>query len=250
LLHFRKKRTCKAIFEDIPINELINNIHTIENEETVHKCEWCEKTYTNIPNLCRHKKNCQYKPRESDSIDETVSNYQLRQNNTPRSDNQPVAPTTNIPPPKSLIEDLQKQIKDLKSMNNRLLEKYRNEAYYQRIIEIFLGNSHEDLIVRGSLMGTTDISTPNLHGEIKTWKKWKYAMGQLIAYNTCNFRPKLNAYMFGRYEDAHKREASKIMKSNGVTVYDIRDTEKGVEIFEYETQESVYSYDGSDEEIL
>jgi hypothetical protein len=133
-------------------------------------------------------------------------------------------------------------------MNMRILEKNRNEAYYQRIIEIFLGNSHENLIVRGSLMGTTDISTPNLHGEIKTWKKWKYAMGQLIAYNTCHPRPKLNAYMFGRYEEAHKRESSNIMKSNGVTVYNLQDTENGVDIMEYETRNVVYSYEASDNE--
>jgi hypothetical protein len=247
LFHYKRKNICPATLEDISIEDLIKSKCVIDNDDTIHKCEWCNKEYNYTSTLVRHEKTCLNKSEQSPPIStDTIKNLQsqideIKQLSLVKSKN-------NAQPSNALTEDLQKRIKDLESINRRLLEKNRNENYYQRIIEIFLGNTHENLHVRGSLMGTTDISTPHLHGEIKTWKKWKYAMGQLIAYNTCDARLESNAYMFGRYEEAHKNEASKIMKSNGVTVYECQDTENGVDIVEYETQNLVYSYNSSDEE--
>jgi hypothetical protein len=122
----------------------------------------------------------------------------------------------------------------------RILCKNRNEAYYQGIIARFLGNTHENLYVGNVLMGTTDVSTPELHAEIKSWKEWKHAMGQLIAYHACDPRTQSQAYLFGRYDEDHKRVACDILKRNDIIVYDCHDTEDGIEILDYATKEVVY----------
>jgi hypothetical protein len=239
--HFQRKKPCTVSNEDISTEHLLQEIHDLQSIKK-YKCYWCPRSYSKSFNLNRHKKNCPNNPNLSGNMEQSTddhNDFQIMLEERQKTNNN-ITNNTNL-----IIQDLHRRIKDLEETNRRILEKNRNEAYYQHIIEIFLGNTHEDLIVKGSLMGTTDISTPSLHGEIKTWKKWKYAMGQLIAYNTCNLRPEMNAYMFGRYEEAHKREASNIMKSNGVTVYDLHDTENGVDIIEYETHNMVYRYDAS-----
>jgi hypothetical protein len=72
LLHFGRKKLCPPRLQDIPIEELVNIDCSVENNEIIHNCEWCNKNYSNISNLYRHKKNCVEKPIESNvTNDET-----------------------------------------------------------------------------------------------------------------------------------------------------------------------------------
>jgi len=74
-------------------------------------------------------------------------------------------------------------------MSSRLVYK---ESVYQEILSKHLGGSH--YIIKN--IGTTDITSDTFHAEIKSWKQWKSAVGQLLTYNFAMKREHLRAYFF------------------------------------------------------
>lgn len=116
-----------------------------------------------------------------------------------------------------------------------------NEAFYQDILETYLQSSHCTLDC-----GITDITTANCHAEIKNWKNWKTAVGQLIIYNASMKRERLELYLFGDtppkeqkqmiykyvksldmypYEFLHKGDIVEIVDSDDSVVYSKQLTE-------------------------
>jgi hypothetical protein len=71
---------------------------------------------------------------------------------------------------KQIDEKLNKIIERQDEFELRLesLERKRNEIYYQKFLEKRLGATH-----KRTDYGTTDISTKNIHIEIKHWRDYK-----------------------------------------------------------------------------
>jgi hypothetical protein len=75
------------------------------------------------------------------------------------------------------IEDLKTELNEVKLTLTDLLSK-RNEQYYQRFLEKKFNVSHQK-----NIHGITDLSNENTIIEIKEWRNYKSALGQLIAYS-------------------------------------------------------------------
>jgi len=97
-----------------------------------------------------------------------------------------------------------------------LMKTKKSEKFYQSILEEYLGGTH--MSIDG--IGTTDITTDDMHVEIKEWKEWKAALGQILAYNHGEKRDKLAVYLFGpkcvRYSFAID-----CMQTLGIEVYEL-----------------------------
>lgn len=98
------------------------------------------------------------------------------------------------------------------------------EVYYQRILETHLNGRHMKLDC-----GVTDITTDHLHAEIKEWKKWKEAVGQLLSYNVCEKRSYLRLYLFDQYPKSNKNTAMKIFMQFNIHPFEF--IEEGNTIF-------------------
>lgn len=93
--------------------------------------------------------------------------------------------------------------------------KRKPEVFYQRILENHLSGKHKKLDC-----GVTDITTVHMHAEIKEWKKWKEAVGQLLSYNVCDKRAYLRIYLFDSYPMKNKEIAMQIFKEYSIQPYE------------------------------
>jgi hypothetical protein len=91
-----------------------------------------------------------------------------------------------------------------------------NERFFQKVVEKYLGKSH--MKVGFSI---TDATTDNAHVEIKRWKRYKEAIGQLSTYDTLLPRPERHAYMFDEVScsAAKIQEAKKVMARENIKLY-------------------------------
>ena len=90
-----------------------------------------------------------------------------------------------------LLEQENKLLKEQLSQV-RNVDKLLEKDYQIRLEKLFPGCSHQK-----NKYGITDITTPELHIEIKNWYNYKYCVGQLITYNLANPIKKLLAAFFG-----------------------------------------------------
>ena len=87
---------------------------------------------------------------------------------------------------------------DVHMVNYKLeleLQYYKNkkcENFYQLMLENLLKATPKKLPC-----GITDITTDDTHIEIKDWKNWKEAIGQLMCYNINDPKEYLHVYLFG-----------------------------------------------------
>lgn len=117
---------------------------------------------------------------------------------------------------------------------NRLIRlNPKSELFYQRVLESYLGHGHKKLQV-----GETDVTTFDLHAEIKKWPNWKQAMGQLIAYNTEDPKERIQLYLFGDYRK--KTIATKVLQQNGIDVYEFHLTPGSCDIYDMALKETVF----------
>lgn len=120
-----------------------------------------------------------------------------------------------IPKPAPVPKQIDTRINKL-AQQLELLKVKKSEKFYQSILEEHLGGKH--LAIPG--IGTTDVPTDDMHVEIKEWKDWKAAIGQILAYNHGEKRAKLAIYLFGpkceRYPDAIK-----CIQSLGISAYEL-----------------------------
>jgi hypothetical protein len=99
----------------------------------------------------------------------------------------------------------------------------RHEIYYQEILENVLQGKHKVLPC-----GITDVTTHNTHAEIKKWNKYKEAVGQLLSYNTFDYKPNLQIYLFNKYLHTKKLNAIKVFNKYDITPFEfINDEDKG-----------------------
>lgn len=89
------------------------------------------------------------------------------------------------------------------------------QVEYQRFLEILLESKHKKV-----KYGITDITTEDEHIEIKKWRDYKSALGQIISYNTCDNKDKLSVYFFGFMDPNKKIEIIDLFKKNGINVYE------------------------------
>lgn len=130
------------------------------------------------------------------------------------------------------FEDLYNQFKKLQKENEELknrvdeLENKRNENYYQRFLERKLSATH-----KRTKFGITDITTDTEHIEIKHWRNYKAALGQLLSYN---FKDNKNlcVYFFGHTNEKQKENIIELYRDKMVNIRELVDTQNGIEIQE------------------
>lgn len=103
------------------------------------------------------------------------------------------------------------------------LETKRNEIYYQKYLEKKLGATH-----KRTIYGITDVSTKNEHIEIKHWRDYKSALGQLLSYNFKDNK-NLSVYFFGDIKDEQqKTNIIDLFKSKNIKVYEFNESLEGI----------------------
>ena len=105
-------------------------------------------------------------------------------------------------------------------------------------MEQYLGGTHVKLKI-----GITDVTTDTLHAEIKVWEDWKMAVGQLTCYNNELPKEELHLYCFGKYGEKAKKAAVENINHCGIKVYEFRNIEQGIEIYNLNTKEVVYTFE-------
>lgn len=129
-----------------------------------------------------------------------------------------------------IIQEMNKKLNDIIEKQNlietrlEVLEKKRNEIYYQKFLEKYLGATH-----KRTKYGITDISTDDYHIEIKPWNDYKKALGQLLSYNYDKIK-KLAVYFFGNVKDEQKTNIIELFQMNNVEIYEFMDTIDGIKI--------------------
>ncbi|KAJ3035221.1 hypothetical protein HDV00_004129, partial [Rhizophlyctis rosea] len=100
-----------------------------------------------------------------------------------------------------LIASLQAEILEIRGV-------YKDESYFQDLLAKRVGVA--DLKSKGNLtipgVGTTDVTTPEAHYEIKRWSKYDIVPGQLGKYQLKVRRSKSIACFFGRMPTAERLE--------------------------------------------
>lgn len=132
------------------------------------------------------------------------------------------------------LSDLTKKIQ---SINYELdeLKNERKEIYYQRFLEKHFQASH-----KVTKYGITDITTETHHIEIKQWKSYKSALGQLRAYNYGDNKQLIVA-LFGEFKD--KAKVIELFHSNEIVVWDLIKTPYSVDIVKYEKNTNANDFD-------
>lgn len=123
------------------------------------------------------------------------------------------------------IRNLENKLFELKNKVFEL-ENKRNENYYQKFLEKHFSASHKK-----TKCGITDISTDYEHIEIKHWKNYKSALGQLLSYNY-NDNKSLAAYFFGSISDEQKKIVIDLYSSKNISIYEFAETIDGIRVVE------------------
>lgn len=219
--HLKRKTICAAIYEDVHVDVLLSECSKQSVTKTV-ACDQCQKGFASKSGLVYHLKvtKCGQK-----TVNSKLADLQAK------------------------VEKLESKIDDRKSKNSNLvspeilleLQYYKNrknENFYQLLLEQYLGGTHKTLPC-----GITDISTDDCHAEIKEWKSWKEAIGQLTCYNSVDPRPFLAMYMFGKYSDSAKQRSINVAKNCGFAIYEFKESEDGaIYVEDCTTNERKYTY--------
>jgi hypothetical protein len=125
-------------------------------------------------------------------------------------------------------ELINKLVKRVELLENQVLELQctKNELYYQKYLEKVFGSTHKK-----TNHGITDITTNTEHIEIKHWRNYKQALGQLISYNQ-NDNKQLSAYFFGNVKDELKQKVVTLFVENNINVNEFIDGANGLSIKE------------------
>lgn len=113
---------------------------------------------------------------------------------------------------RKLRQDVDSNVKKLAVEHLKIENSYlrNNELFYQRIVKKYLNGGHKILEI-----GITDVTNETTHAEIKKWKYYKQAIGQLLSYNLCDKKPVLQIYAFGKTTQKEIR----IVKGHGIELY-------------------------------
>lgn len=124
--------------------------------------------------------------------------------------------------------------------------KRKPEVYYQRLLENFSNAGHKRVAA-----GITDITTDEYHGEIKQWRKWKEAVGQLLAYNVCDFKPNLHIYLFDNYSQQNKNVAMRVFEKYGIIPFEfIESSPYSIKLVDLTSKRCIHEYDAAEWQYL
>jgi hypothetical protein len=107
-----------------------------------------------------------------------------------------------------------KRVMDKMEIEIAFLKGKYNENFYQKILEQYLNGSHKTL-----KCGISDITTDEIHAEIKIWEDYKCALGQILTYDHEDPKQKLQVYFFGKYTDNKKESVIDLYKKHNIEVY-------------------------------
>lgn len=89
------------------------------------------------------------------------------------------------------LKTITKQITEIR-LELDAMRPRQKEKIYQDILSKHFQAGHQK-----GLHGITDITTDNMHIEIKLWSMYKQAAGQLFFYNAANPKRDMRVYLFG-----------------------------------------------------
>lgn len=144
-----------------------------------------------------------------------------------------------------LRHDFNKQIGKLREEVRllKLFMKKRKESFYQAIVEKHLNGKHKKLA-----SGITDVTNENIHAEIKHWKYFKFALGQLQAYDDSDPKEELHAYFFGVATEEIKQVAFDSCMKRNIKVFTFIESDEKADIIDYATKTVLFTFNIQDDE--
>jgi DNA-directed RNA polymerase subunit RPC12/RpoP len=194
--HIINKIICNPIIADISLDDIKDEAFN-KKINNIYDCKGCNKKYSSPKSLSNHMKICKNPQKiiKKNDINDDIND-----------DNSVL---------KTLKTDKDIEIERLK-LELMYYKNKNNENYYQKFLETILGGCHRRL-----KCGITDITTDKFHAEIKNWKDWKEAIGQLICYNKHDKKSEMRLYLFGSCKDEKLKMIYEDCKSFDINVYNI-----------------------------
>jgi hypothetical protein len=141
-----------------------------------------------------------------------------------------------LPPKDSDLHELTKQVQKL-NMKLCVVQNKKNEEFYQKIVESYLGGTHKNVET-----GVTDVTTASTHAEIKNWDSYKDAIGQLAAYNAVDPKEKLQVYLFGKASQNQMEKAYGVFQTCNIEMFYFKDSADEIQIIDYEKKDIVFKF--------
>jgi hypothetical protein len=118
---------------------------------------------------------------------------------------------------------------------NLYFRKMVAEIYYQKFLEKHLNGKHMKLST-----GITDITTIDLHAEIKEWRCWRNAIAQILLYDRVERRDKLQLYFFGNYKEVKKKRVLKdLLKLDVFEIFELSIVDNNIIITSFKKDEII-----------
>lgn len=233
--HTNRKVLCDPVYSDAGADQLLqaalDKIALTRPKQSF--CPGCNKGFSHSSNMYTHKKICPVL------------------NPKPKVDIEGGSSKTHAPQKEPSIVITPSELLQLRQENQRLRNEllryktHRTEDFYQVIVENWLGGTH-----RTNAAGVTDVTNDTTHAEIKVWKEWKYAMGQLMAYQTEDPKEHLYACFFGKYDNECKKKAIKVLNERGISCYEFAEKDGIVSVINTNSGDCVYDYNLYDQDLI
>lgn len=252
--HLKCIKTCPSKKEDIGREVLLTQLAAKPQHQ--HACKFgCGNTYVHRSNMYTHHNTCDLNPNKPKNKLQVlkVCNVQFckkcgftANDRTcliqPVRCKKPCHPIVSNAPPHDQIDYMEQKLEqsthpsietishekdsiisalklELQARKDR-----KHESFYQKLLEGHLGGTHKRLSI-----GETDVTTDTCHAEVKRWKCWKEALGQLMAYKCAEDKEHLQVYFFNN-KYGRKEQATNVFKQFGIEVFEFVIVEDGYEI--------------------
>ena len=247
--HLQSIRPCLPVKADLNVEDLLKELRFKQYNDVTYDCEFCKKKFNSRSSMYRHKNICKVRKEaeENASSDSEPETKPLEQKKRSALEKQNAALEARM---KALVNETSaKRDKENVVLQERLakvelelayLRNKRQESFYQKLLENHYNATHKKLP-----SGITDITTDNMHAEVKNWECYKEAKGQLDFYNLDDPKEELHVYFFGNrsHKEDFKQRVCDTFNKYGIKVFDMVDREDGtVEVINYSTKETLFSY--------
>lgn len=229
--HFQRKTQCDPILSEIDVKTLLEQSKPETNEEAKFTCEFCDRKFNDKSNKRKHELTCKSKTLDKEGIGMLLDKIEEMSKEIKTLKSQ-----GDVNPIQS---ELSKVHRENQRLRNEIIQykKLRTEDFYQVIVENWLGGTHST-----NAAGITDVTNETTHAEIKCWKKWKNAMGQLLAYQTEDHREYMYVCLFGKYEEKYKKKAIEILAARDISAFEFIEENEVVAVISAASGEIVYEY--------
>jgi hypothetical protein len=228
--HLSTKIICSPILEDINRKIVYDSVFT---KNYKFECDFCNKKYKTKESLNHHKLKFHKNDIQS-KVTQAIKELLPKEQQIPKVPKDELI--VKIQTLENTCKNQKKKISQL-LLNIELMKKNKNEQFYQRLLENFLDGHHKILKV-----GVTDVTTENSHCEIKEWRQWKDAIGQLLSYNHEDPKEKLCVYLFGNYDELKKTNAFNILSNLKLIVYEFIEDKNDIHIIKYDDKTIIYKF--------